>query len=687
MAVVVAPENADALIKKAEGENLEAYVVAEVTAAPRLVMRHGGAVVADLSRDFLNSNGAEKHADARIPALPVPHNAGPDGPLASRLRALAGDLRFCSRRGLIERFDSSIGAGSVLMPFGGKYQKTPIQAMAALLPVRDGETTTCSVMSFGFDPVLSSENPFVGACNAVVSSVSKLVAAGCDPDLAYLSFQEYFERLRKEPVRWGKPLSALLGALEAQLGLEIAAIGGKDSMSGSFNDLDVPPSLVSFAVAPCDARSVISPEFKKPGNDVVLFETGGTLPETKRIWKAISGLIGRGTVVSAWSVTEGGPTEGLFKMALGNRLGFEAATGVTADALFSAPVGSIVAEIGSSLQDALAVPGARVLGRITAAYTFTAAGETVHLSEPEALWEDCLERVFPTRAGAAAAVDTVVRPVRFSAPALRKPAQPRAVITAFPGTNCELDTARAVDKAGGSPEIVLVRNLTPALLEESVLAAERAIRKSQIIILPGGFSAGDEPDGSAKFITAFFRSPRITDAVHDLLKNRDGLILGICNGFQALIKLGLVPFGEIRPPEEHSPTLTFNTIGRHQARYVSTRIASAGSPWLSLCRVGDIHVLPVSHGEGRFVCPDDILSSLVENGQIATQYCDMSGTPSHDILFNPNGSMLAVEGIVSPDGRVLGKMCHTERRGDHVAKNIAGEKHQPVFESGVKYFV
>jgi phosphoribosylformylglycinamidine synthase len=686
MAVVVAPHNVDTFIKKATGENLEAYVVAEVTADKRMVMRYQGAVVADLSRAFLASNGAEKHADARVPELGGKTPADADGSVTDRLRALAGDLRFCSQRGLVERFDSSIGAGSVLMPFGGKTQKTPAQVMAALLPVPDGKTTTCSVMSFGFDPYLSEINPYEGAKTAVVSSVSKLVAAGCDPGAVYLTFQEYFERLRREPLRWGKPLSALLGALDAQLGLELAAIGGKDSMSGSFNDLDVPPSLISFAIAPSDARTVISPEFKAPGNAVVLFETGADLAETKRVWKHISALVAEGAIVSAWSVTEGGAAEGIFKMALGNRLGFASDKTVDAAALFNTPVGAIVAEVTRP------VAGARVLGKVTDTYTITVGNETADIRELEAPWDGCLEGVFPTKAGSADRFDAVSCPTRSSVTAAGRFARPRAVITAFPGTNCENDTARAVKLAGGCPEIRVIRNLTPALLEESVEAVEKAIRGSQIVIIPGGFSGGDEPDGSAKFITAFFRNPRITDAVRDLLKNRGGLMLGICNGFQALVKLGLVPFGDILPANTDSPTLTFNLIGRHQAKYVYTRVASVHSPWMALMNMGDVHALPVSHGEGRFVASPGMLESMITRGQIATQYCDISGAVSQDILVNPNGSVMAVEGITSPDGRVYGKMCHTERSGGpaaggYVAKNICGEKHQPVFESGVKYFI
>jgi phosphoribosylformylglycinamidine synthase len=681
MAVVVAPEDVGAFIQKAAGENLEAYVVAEVTASPRMVMRHGDAIAADLHRDFLSSNGAKKHAEARVPKMEKQYGRTAAGSFAERLRALAGDLRFCSQRGLVERFDSSIGAGSVLQPFGGKTQRTPAQVMAALLPVQDGTTTTCSVMAFGFDPYLSAVNPYEGAKQAVMTSVAKLVAAGCDPDSAYLSFQEYFERLRKEPLRWGKPLSALLGALEAQLGLELAAIGGKDSMSGSFNELDVPPSLISFAVAPCDARTVISPEFKTPGNQVVLFKAGGSLPETKQNWRRISALIASGAVVSAWAVTEGGAAEGLFKMALGNSLGVSISDSADMALLFETPAGSILAEVTRSVPDAVQI------GQVTVLPEITCGQEKVSLRELETLWESCLEDVFPTEAKSPDSAEPVLYPTRPALVAGSRFAKPRAVITAFPGTNCELDTARAVKNAGGAPVIKLVKNLTPSLLEEAVETVAAAISESQMIIIPGGFSGGDEPDGSAKFITAFFRNPRITDAVHELLQKRGGLMLGICNGFQALVKLGLVPFGEIRPMDRSCPTLTFNLIGRHQARYVYTRTASVQSPWMSLSNVGDVYAVPVSHGEGRFVAPEEILRSMITGGQIATQYCTPDGDVSQDILYNPNGSMMAIEGITSPDGRVFGKMCHTERRGAHVAKNIWGEKHQPVFESGVKYFL
>jgi phosphoribosylformylglycinamidine synthase len=680
MAVVVAADDVDAFIQKATAENLEAYVVATVTAEPRMVMRLDGRVTANLSRAFLSSNGADKHSTVEVPAMPAYSGAQFSGTPDQRLKALVGDLRFCSQRGLGERFDGSIGSGSVLMPYGGKTQLTPAQAMAALLPVQSGETNTCSVMSFGFDPYRAYNNPYDGAKAAVITSVAKLVAAGCDPDTVYLTFQEYFEKLRHDPSRWGKPFAALLGALEVQLGLGLAAIGGKDSMSGSFMELDVPPTLVSFAIAPNAAEYVISPEFKAAGHPVCLFRPCATIPETKDMWRDFRAEVVKGNIKAAWALTEGGAAEGIFKMAVGNRIGFTAAEGIDVERFFKAVPGAIIAETET-------VPaGALCIG-------YTAEPATIVIGETEteldtlcAIWENGLEKVFPTRAGRSGAVETISYGKKSVLVAKDSFAKPRAVITAFPGTNCEIDTARAVRRAGGAPEIMVVKNLTASLLEDSVAAVERAIRESQMIIIPGGFSGGDEPDGSAKFIAAFFRNPRIMDAVHDLLQNRDGLMLGICNGFQALIKLGLVPYGEIRPMDDACPTLTYNLIGRHQSRYVYTRVASVKSPWLSLCNVGDIHAVPVSHGEGRFVAPDSVLTDLKLHGQIATQYTDINGVPSMDIAANPNGSALAIEGILSPDGRVFGKMGHTERRGDMVAKNIYGNKFQPIFEGGVQYF-
>ncbi len=680
MAVVVAPEDAEAFIEKATAENLEAYTVATVTESPRMVMRLNGRVIADLSREFLSSNGASKHTEVAVPRLPEYKKAEAPGSLRRRVEAMVQSLDCCSQRGLGERFDGSIGSGSVLMPFGGRTGLAPAQSMAALIPVFGKETGTCSVMAFGFDPDASSENPFAAARDAVVTSAAKLVASGCDPEEIYLTFQEYFEKLRHEPARWGKPFSALLGALEAQLGLKMAAIGGKDSMSGSFMDMDVPPTLVSFAIAPCSAKLVVSPEFKSAGHEVVYIAPGSTLEETRDNWKKLRALAESGKVCAARALERGGVAEALFKMCLGGPVGF-VSEGLEESGLFAAAPGGIVAEVAE--HTALGT----VIGHTASEPALTLCGEKMALAPLTEKWEAVLEKIFPTRAGTTEAV----APITWEKPCVLAAgehfAKPRAVITAFPGTNCELDTARAIRRAGGEPEIVVVRNLTSALLEDSVDAVEKAIKNAQMIVLPGGFSGGDEPDGSAKFIAAFFRNPRIRDAVHELIGARDGLMLGICNGFQALIKLGLVPYGEIRDMDESCPTLTYNLIGRHQSSYVYTRIASTASPWLSGCRVGDVYAVPISHGEGRFVASPEMTERLIANGQVATQYCDITGAPSMDIAVNPNGSVMAIEGILSPDGRVLGKMGHTERRGEFVAKNIEGAKHQPIFEGGVRYYL
>jgi len=680
MAVVVSAENAERFIAEAGAENLEAYEIARITDKGRMTMRHEGVVIADLSREFLSTNGAPKHAEAFVPPLGEPRGPEYSGTYMDRLKSLLSDLRFCSRRGLAQRFDSTVGAGTVLMPYGGRRQASPSQVMAALLPAEKGETTTCSVMSFGFDPCASEANPFVGAKQAVVSSVAKLVAAGCDPEKAYLSFQEYFERLGRDPRRWGKPLSALLGAFTAQMELEAAAIGGKDSMSGSFMDMDVPPTLISFAVAPCEAENIISTEFKAAGSLVYLFPPGENIAETRRAWRNFRDAAEKDAVLSAWAVTEGGCAEGLFKMAVGNEIGFKTCDGLDPEMLFKPCVGGIIAESARPLA------GAILLGETISEPVIVIGGEKAAISDLRRSWEAVLEGVFPTKAGSSEPVPAVTHAKPCVLVAKSRYARPKAVIPVFPGTNCEYDTARAVERAGGQAEIVVINNLSQEYLADSVKRLEKAIRSAQMLILPGGFSGGDEPDGSGKFIASFFRNPALTDAVHELLKNRDGLVLGICNGFQALIKLGLLPYGEIRPMDENCPTLTFNLIGRHQSGYVTTRVCSVMSPWLSKCKVGELYTIPVSHGEGRFVASREMLDSLISNGQIATQYTDLDGRPTMDIEYNPNGSVLAVEGITSPDGRVLGKMGHTERRGRYVAVNIPGNKWQPIFESGVEYY-
>ncbi len=681
MAVVVAPEDADRFIAAAQGENLEAYRVAVVTAAPRLVMTWRGETVADLSREFLNTNGAVKHAAVSVPGEKGPAPAAPAGDL----RALAGSLKCASRRGLVERFDGSIGAGSVLMPFGGAGQTTPAQAMAALFPVLPGqETDQASVMAWGFDPEETSADPYAGAKAGVVTSVAKIVAAGADYRTAYLTLQEFFEKLRDEPERWGKPFQALLGALDAQLELGCAAIGGKDSMSGSFLDRDVPPTLISFAIAPARAGEVLSPEFKAHGHPVYRFGGGaaGDLQGVKAAWDAFHGLCREGKVAAAWAVEAGGAAEAVMKMSFGNGVGFRRDRGAESPWYRPCP-GMIVAELTEEVD----LPAAARLGVTTAEPVVDLGdGDAAPIRELLALNEGVLEDVYPTRAGSTQEVETLSWEGRSPAVFSGKLARPRVVIPVFPGTNCEYDSARACLRAGMEAETVVIRNLTPEDLRASAAQLEAAVRRAQILFLPGGFSGGDEPDGSAKFIVSFLRDPRLTDAVHDLLKRRDGLMLGICNGFQALVKLGLVPFGEIRDTDESCPTLTYNLVGRHQSRYVTTRVASVRSPWMLKSQVGDLHTVPVSHGEGRFVATPELARQLAENGQIATQYVGADGRATMDIAANPNGSVLAIEGVFSPDGRVFGKMGHTERAGRYIAKNVPGQKLQPIFESGALYF-
>ena len=680
MAVVVAPGDADALIAAAERENLEAYPVAEVTDAPRMVMKWQGATIVNLSRAFLNTNGAEKHITVEVAERRTPPEAFPD-----TLRGMASDLRTASRRGLAERFDSTVGAGSVLMPFGGVAQKTPTQVMAALLPVLPGqETEDCSVMSWGFDPEAMSANPFEGARRSVIVSLAKLCAAGCDYRDAYLTFQEYFEKLRQEPARWGVPFAALLGALDAQLGFGVAAIGGKDSMSGSFLDMDVPPTLVSFAIAPAKASDVLSPEFKragkKYGNPVYLFGASSDYNELKTAWEKFHALCQAGKVKAAWAV-EYGVAEAVMKMSFGNHVGFRAET--EADIPWYAPSpGAIVAELSEEVEDGVQI------GVTTLEPVVSIGDDRAAVWELIAINEGVLEDVYPNRAEteetwAPVLTDTGTR--EKVAPKVGV-ATPRVLIPVFPGTNCEYDSARAALRAGLDAEIFVINNQSAEGVEESASRFARRVADSQIIFIPGGFSGGDEPDGSGKFITAFFRNPGVSDAVMELLKERDGLMLGVCNGFQALIKLGLVPYGEIRDMDADCPTLSYNVIGRHQSRIVRTRVASRRSPWLSRVREGDIVNVPISHGEGRFLCPHDLLTKLGANGQIATQYVDLKGNPSMDVEYNPNGSVWAVEGLLSPDGRVFGKMGHSERVGPALYRNVPGDYDLGLFDSAKDYF-
>ena len=685
MAVALAPEDVDNFIAIANEENLEATPVAKVTEEKRLNMVWNGVSIVNISREFLNSNGAEKHQNVHVEKATVWQPQWEGLTFSQKMKNMVGDLNVCSKKGLSERFDSTIGAATVLMPFGGAYQLTPQNAMVAKLPV-DGETSTCSGMAWGFNPYLMSADQYKGARLAVVESVTKLVATGFRYEDAYLTFQEYFERLGTAPERWGKPLAALLGALDAQMGLGIASIGGKDSMSGSFEKLDVPPTLVSFATAIGKANKVVSTEFKKPESTVVLIRPI-TDPETgcpnffslKANYKVVEDMIESGMVASACSVGYGGIAEALFKMGLGNHIGFKMRADLTTHQMFEPMYGSIVLEMVSD------APAGEILGETTKEYTFEACGETLDMAQLQEIWEAKLEPVYPYRKAG-----PTVEPITGSLTAPAAPkigvAKPKVIIPVFPGTNCEYDTAKAFARAGADPEILVIRNLTPADVAESCKALVKAIDNSQIVMLPGGFSGGDEPDGSAKFIASFFRNPEVTEAVRRLLQQRDGLMLGICNGFQALIKLGLVPYGDIRPITAYDPTLTFNTIGRHQSMLVRTRIASTGSPWLSKCEVGEQFTVAISHGEGRFVAPQEVLDTLMKNGQIATQYVDIEGNPTMDQSYNPNGSVLAIEGITSPDGRVFGKMGHSERSGEYLYKNVTGDKYQPIFEGGVDYF-
>ena len=684
MAVAVAAKDAETFIGYAHEENLEATIVAEVTEEKRMREYWNGTAIVDLSRAFLNSNGAERHASAHILRGHTWQPQWAGSTFAEKMESLVTDLNVCSQKGLGERFDSTIGAATVLMPYGGKYQLTPAMAMAAKLPV-DGETTTCSGMAWGFNPYLSEADPYRGAFLAVVESVTKLVCAGFHHKDMYLTFQEYFEHMNDDPTRWGKPLAALLGALDAQMGLGIASIGGKDSMSGSFEGLNVPPTLVSFATAIGKTRDVQSAEFKKANSSVVMLrpQYKDGLPEIGSllsIYKTVEQMIDEGKVLAAATPGYGGIAEALFKMCVGNHVGLQLSNSLDLNELFQPAYGTVILEL-------LDPAAGEFIGFTTVDYTLEAEGNAIDLARLQELWEAKLEPVFPYRGkgGAVPALQYECPMAKRVAPAVRL-VTPRVVIPVFPGTNCEYDTARAFRRAGGDPHVLVLKNLTPADVAESCEALVRELDEAQILMLPGGFSGGDEPDGSAKFITAFFRAPAVADAVNRLLNQRDGLALGICNGFQALIKLGLVPYGEIRPITKDDPTLTFNTIGRHQSMLVRTRVASNKSPWLSECNVNDEHLIAISHGEGRFVCNETLLQQLIDNGQVATQYVDLTCSPTMDLRYNPNGSVLAIEGITSPDGRVLGKMGHSERSADALYKNVTGDKYQPIFEGGVNYF-
>ena len=687
MAVVLDPKDTAEFLSLAAGENLEATVVAEVTGDNRLKMLWRGETICDISREFLNSNGATKHISVSVKETEN-SAALSGGDFASRAVGLMSELNICSKRGLAERFDSTIGAGTVLMPFGGRYQRTPAQAMAAKIPVLSGETDDCSVFAYGCNPSLAAESPYAGAYTAVVDSLSKLVAAGAKYEDAYLTFQEFFEKPRKDPERWGRPFSALLGAFDAQLDFGVAAIGGKDSMSGSFESLDVPPTFVSFAVAMSDAARVISPEFKRAGSKVCFIAppySSGGIPDAqsqKEIFKAVRKAVEDGKVISAYAVGRGGICEAAAKMSFGNGIGISFSSGVSCDALFAPHCGAFLLEC---IEDS--VPGAEVIGVTADDGKISAAGESVPLETLYGAYSKTLESVYPTDTGIS---HPQPRTYSHKGAFTSKPAitggPVKVLIPVFPGTNCEYDTARAFEKAGALPEIFVINNLSAESLAQSVRAFAHKIDESNIVMLPGGFSGGDEPDGSGKFITSFFRNGYVANAVSALLEKRDGLMCGICNGFQALIKLGLVPFGRIVEPSADNPTLTFNEIGRHQSRLVRTRISSSASPWLSLYEVGEIVTVPISHGEGRFVCGEELLGRLAGNGQIATQYVDADGRVTMDIDFNPNGSVDAIEGITSPDGRVFGKMGHSERTGTNLYRNYPYTSDYRMFLGAVKYF-
>jgi len=688
MAVVVAQEDEAKFIALAEGENLQATRVATITEEPSLTMDWRGERIVDIKRSFIDSNGAQKHASASVepPKLSLKMETGDS--FAAQYRALVSNLNHCSRRGLSERFDATVGAYSVLMPFGGKRQLTPPQAMAAKLPLLAGETDACTLMAWGYDPLLSEASPYAGGYAAVVSSLSKLAATGAPLGERYLSFQEYFGKPGKQPSRWGKPTSALLGALQAQLDFGVAAIGGKDSMSGSFESLDVPPTLVSFALAVGDAKTVISPEFKRAGSRVALLAPdyrpdGLPQPDSMNaLFTQVHSLIAQKRVRAVYALGRGGIAEAVFNMCLGNGIGFRFQDSFAQVELFAPRIGAFVVELVNG--DAVGTP----LGETLDQEKIVWHGEEIALVNLQADSEAVLEDVFPTRTSAEeiALEVPLLRAETRAKPRTSVLGKPRVLIPVFPGTNCEYESARAVERAGAKADVFVLQTASAEAIGESIRTFAQKLDQAQALFLPGGFSNGDEPDGSGKFITAFLRNPIASDALMRLIDARDGLVLGVCNGFQALIKLGLVPYGKIVAPAPELPTLTFNEIGRHQSHIVRTRVTSDRSPWLMLAGTGNVYSMPISHGEGRFLCPPDVLQRLAENGQIAAQYVDDLGNPSMDVRFNPNGSLAAVEAITSPDGRILGKMGHSERIGQGLYQNVAGNYDMRLFESAVLYF-
>ena len=704
MAIVVDPKDVDRMLAFAEEENLEAVPVAVVTKEPRLILTWRGKEIVNISRAFLDTNGAHQENDVIVEMPKKEDNylektEAPDD-FASAFTQCLQDLNVCSKKGLVEMFDSTVGACTVDMPYGGKYQLTPVQTMIAKLPVLDGKCDTVTMMSYGMDPYLMSWSPFHGAQYAVLTSVAKIVAAGGDFTKIRFTFQEYFKRMMEDGRRWGEPMAALLGAYDAQMKLGLPSIGGKDSMSGTFNDIDVPPTLCSFAVDVAKLSDVVTPELKKVGNVLVKFDIRKDeydLPDydySMRMYSGITELIRGKAILSAYAVTGKGVAEAVAKMAFGNKLGVAFDASLPLPQYFKPAYGAVVAEMSEADVSRLAEFGLdyEVVGTVAREGAFMYGGVSVSMDEAIGAWSKTLENVYPTRSASdpgkdeSFLVDTGVYETKEVYVCRNRVAKPKVFIPVFPGTNCEYDSIRAFEEAGAETESIVFKNMTAQNITDSVDAFEKAIRNSQILMFAGGFSAGDEPDGSAKFITSIFRNERIQEAVRDLLNERDGLALGICNGFQTLIKLGLVPYGEIRTQQADSPTLTTNRIGRHISKSVFTKVVTNKSPWLRKAELGGVYSVPASHGEGRFVANEEWLRKLFENGQVATQYVDVNGDATMDEDFNPNGSYCAIEGITSPDGRVLGKMAHSERRGDGVAVNIFGEKNQRIFESGVDYF-
>ena len=707
MAVVIAPQDVEQFLAYAKEENLEAVEVAVVTEEPRLVLEWRGKEIVNISRAFLDTNGAHQETAVTVEMpdekekffgkkeLSGVADALAAGNVKKAWMTMLADLNVCSQKGLGEMFDGSIGAGSVYMPYGGKYQLTETQSMVAKLPVAKGSSDTVTMMAYGFDPYLSSWSPYHGAVYAVVESVARIVAAGGDYKKIRFTFQEYFRRMSEDPKRWSQPFAALLGAYSAQMGFGLPSIGGKDSMSGSFNEIDVPPTLVSFAVDIAKEKDIITPEFKKAGNPIVWFKIAKDeydLPDYAQmmdLYEKIHSLIGNGAICSAYALDGKGMAAAVSKMAFGNALGVAMSEKISADEMFDPGFGQLIAEVSADkLEEILkAVPEAQVVGEVTATGTFTYGNMTITMEEALSAWTQTLEKVFPTRATQEKDVlDTPVYTAGNVHVCKNKIARPTVFIPVFPGTNCEYDSARAFEAAGADTIVKVFKNLSAEDIRDSVEVFTKAIDQSQMIMFPGGFSAGDEPEGSAKFFATAFRNEKMKEAVMRLLNERDGLALGICNGFQALIKLGLVPYGEITAQKENSPTLTYNTIGRHISKMVYTKVVTNKSPWLAGTEVGNIYCNPASHGEGRFVAPTEWLDKLFENGQVATQYVNEAGRPTMDEEWNVNGSYMAIEGITSPDGRVLGKMAHAERKGRSVAMNIYGEQDMKLFESGVKYF-